>query len=114
MKAIETTAQVDGARILTITMQVPADVQAGEYKAMVVLSSPAEMNQITQKRQLNLTQHEGEQDSDASGELDDNTMSEAWDKWVEGVENLSMSPQPVQSEYQQHLIEKFRAQGLDI
>lgn len=42
MKAIETKAQVDADCTLTITIQVPADVQSGEYEAMVVLNRLAD------------------------------------------------------------------------
>ena len=131
MKAIETKAKVDNTRTLTITMQVPADVQAGEYEAMVVLNSlvgsslklseqkngePKTRAERWQKWFEEVDQLPLKADATESFESEqtDDLMLEAWDKWAEGVENLSLSSQPAQSEYQQHLVERYRAQGLEL
>jgi hypothetical protein len=84
----------------TVTVQLPADVQMGEYDAVLVLNSHAESSII---QELN----HGESDQP------DNLMTEAWQKWFEEVEQLPLSPNTIQSgDYHQHLIDKYRKQGL--
>ncbi|MEY4517872.1 MAG: hypothetical protein RLZZ499_471, partial [Cyanobacteriota bacterium] len=40
-------------------------------------------------------------------------MTDAWEKWVEEVEQLPLSTNSIQAgDYQQHLVEKYRKQGL--
>ena len=120
MKTIEAKVQVDTDRMVTI--QLPTDVQAGQYDVVLVINSSTDIKQDTDKEQT------------------DDLMLDAWDKWVEGVKNLPLlplpgekwsqetadawekiqaevsetkkEPQPVQNEYHQALIEKYRKQGL--
>jgi hypothetical protein len=40
-------------------------------------------------------------------------MTDAWEKWVEEVEQRPLSPSSVEEgDYQQYLVEKYRKQGL--
>lgn len=42
-------------------------------------------------------------------------MAKAWAKWFEEVDRLEVIPRDIdQSEYQQHLLNKYRQQGLDL
>lgn len=97
MKAIETKIQVNADH--TATVQLPVDVEMGEYDAVLVLS---------QRSNSAVGQESGQE-----GEQTDNLMTEAWEKWVKEVENLPLSPNSIQEgDYQKHLIEKYRKQGL--
>ena len=112
MKAIETKAQVDTDCTLTITMQVTADVQAGEYEAMVVL------NRLDTDTVSDSIQSEAA----LAGKSSVSTPSETWsqetaDAWAEiqaEVRSTEKAPQSVQNEYHQALIEKYRKQGLNL
>ena len=84
--------EVDG----TVTVQLPNDVPVGEYEA-VLMPVVGDMN-----------------NQDAENQQWDAKMAEAWEEWVEEVEQLPLSPQPAQSEYQKSLIEKYRKQGLNL
>jgi hypothetical protein len=84
----------------TVTLQLPADVQMGDYDAVLVLNSHADSEVIQESSQV-------------EGEQPDKLMAEVWAKWVEEVEQLPLSPNSIQEgDYQQHLIEKYRKQGL--
>jgi predicted DNA-binding protein len=90
----------------TVTVQIPddakvsADVQVGEYEAVLVLNSSSDSTVVKES-------------SPAEGEQSDNLMTEAWEKWVEEVEQLPLSTNSIQEDdYQKHLIEKYRKQGL--
>ena len=41
-------------------------------------------------------------------------LNEAFEKWLKEVEELPISPSPVEGDYRQHIIEKYRKQGLEI
>ena len=100
MQTIEAKVQVNADR--TITVQLPADVQVGEYDIVLVLSNRS-------------AEAEVQQENHTEGlHPDKTTMSDAWEKWVEEVEQLPLLPKSTQSEYQQHLIEKYRKQGLEL
>jgi hypothetical protein len=99
MKAIETKVQVNADHMLTV--QLPVDVQMGEYDAVLVLNRPSDHAAV-------------QEPGHSADEQEDKTMARAWKKWVEEVEQLPLSPNPVQSDYQQHLVEKYRKQGLEL
>jgi predicted DNA-binding protein len=91
MKTIEAKVQVNADR--TVTVQLPVDVQMGEYDAVLVLSSSS--------------------DAVVGEKATDNLMTEAWEKWVEEVEQLPLSTNSIEEgDYQRHLVEKYRKQGL--
>jgi hypothetical protein len=98
MQTIATKVRVNADR--TVTVQLPADVQMGEYDAVLVLNSHAESGTV--------------QDSNhVEDEQQDKLMAEAWAKWVEEVEKLPLSTNSIQpDDYHQHLIEKYHKQGL--
>jgi hypothetical protein len=92
MQTIATKIQVNADR--TVTMQLPDDVQMGEYDAVLVLNSHT-ASAIFQE-----SNHE-------ASEQPDNLMTEAWQKWVEEVEQLPLSPNLIQEgDYHQYLIDK--------
>jgi hypothetical protein len=98
MRAIEAKVKVKADR--TVTVQLPADVQMGEYDAVLVLNSRSDAAVVLDS---NL----------AEGAQPDNLMTEAWEKWVEEVEQLPLPSNTIQpGDYHQHLIEKYRKQGL--
>lgn len=104
MKTIEAKVKVNADRTVTVqfpaNMQLPVDVQMGEYDAVLVLNSGSEA--IVEK-----------DSSNSEGEQPDNLMIDAWEKWVEEVEQLPLSKNSIQEgDYQQHLVEKYRKQGL--
>lgn len=112
MKAIETKAQVDSDCTLFITVQVPADVQAGEYEAMVVL------NRLVSDESPNSIQPESAPDGrplvSLPGEQWSQETADAWEEIQAEVRETKKEPQPVQNEYHQALIEKYRKQGLNL
>ncbi len=104
MQTIKTKVQVNLDR--TVTVQVPddtkvsTDVQVGEYDAVLVLNSHSDSKMA-------------QESSQTGGEQPDNLMTEAWEKWVEEVEQLPLSTNSIQEgDYQKHLVEKYRKQGL--
>ena len=42
------------------------------------------------------------------------TVDDSWEAWVQAGEQMPLLPKPAESEYQQHLIEKYRKQGLNL
>ncbi len=87
MPKIETKIKIGEDR--TLRVQLPADLAVGEYEVVLVL------NQSEPK-------------------TSDSTMTDIWEKWVEEVEQLPLYPNPIEGDYQQHLIEKYRQQGLEL
>jgi hypothetical protein len=78
MQTIAVTAIIGNDR--TLRVQLPPDLPTGEYELVLVLNqSPSEPSDLT--------------------------MKDAWEKWVEEVEQLQLSPQPISGDYPQHLIE---------
>lgn len=98
MQTIAAKVKVNADR--TLTVQLPADVPLGEYDVVLVLNSRS-------------TRTEAQEPDNSEGEPD-KTMARAWAKWVEEVEQLPLSPNPTQGDFQQHLIEKYRKQGLEL
>lgn len=98
MQTIEAKVQVKADH--TVTVQLPADVHTGEYDAVLVLNSRSDSAVM-------------QESNPAEGEQQDNLMTEAWEKWVAEVEQLPLSSNTIQpGDYHQHLIEKYRKQGL--
>jgi hypothetical protein len=97
MQTIATKVRVNADR--TVTVQLPADVQMGEYDAVLVLNSHAE-SAIVQ-----------ESNHGDSSENDDE-MAIRWQKWFEEVEQLPLLENPEKGDFQQYLVEKYRKQGL--
>jgi predicted DNA-binding protein len=104
MKSIEAKVRVNADRTVIVQfpadMQLTVDVQMGEYDAVLVLNNSS--NVILEK-----------DSSHAEDEQPENLMTDAWEKWVEEVEQLPLSTNSIQAgDYQQHLVEKYRKQGL--
>ncbi len=104
MKTIEAKVQVDTNR--TLTMHLPDDVEAGQYNAVLVLVSngtePGETKPLPGSTDL------------SKSKKWDQTTANAWAECIAEIEQTPRAPQPVQNDYHQHLIEKYRAQGLDL
>jgi hypothetical protein len=81
MQAIEAKVQVKADR--TVIVQLPADVQMGEYDAILVLNSRSDSAVV-------------QESNPAEGEQQDNLMTEAWEKWVAEVEQLPLSSNTIQ------------------
>jgi hypothetical protein len=99
MQTVEAKVQVNADR--TVTVQLPADVQMGEYDVVLVLNSRSDSAVI--------------QDSGhAEGEQHDQTMALRWAKWFEEVDRLPLLENPEEGNFQQYLIDKYRKQGLEL
>lgn len=49
-----------------------------------------------------------------SQEMKEQSLSEKWVAWFAEVNRLEVSPHPSQEDYQQHLYQKYRQQGLEL
>jgi hypothetical protein len=98
MKMLEAKVKVNADR--TVMVQFPADMQAGEYEAVLVLGSSSDEVVVKDS---------GHTESEQS----DNLMTNAWEKWVDEVEQLPLSSNSIEEgDYQRHLVEKYRKQCL--
>jgi exosome complex RNA-binding protein Rrp42 (RNase PH superfamily) len=97
MKTIEAKVKVNADR--TVTVQLPVDVQAGEYDAVLVLSSSSDVSLVVDA-------------SLVESEPEDEKLAVRWQKWFEQVEQLSLLENSEKGDFQQHLVEKYRKQGL--
>ena len=89
MPTIQTNTQINSDRKLSI--ELPDNFPLGDYEVLIIL------NPKEDKEQPNESQ----------------TMTNAWDNWVKEVKKLSPRPRSEPKNYQQHLLEKYRKQGLD-
>lgn len=94
------TAKVQVNADRTLTVQLPDEIQTGEYEMVLVLN-----NTLPANNQALATSEHGTQGS---------PVADTWKTWVQEVEQLPITPNPTNSEYRQHLIEKYRKQGLDL
>jgi hypothetical protein len=98
MQTIAAKVKVNADR--TVTVQLPADVQMGEYDAVLVLNSHSDSAVV-------------QESNPADSEEQDRIMALRWQKWFEEVEQLPLSTNTIErGDYHQHLIEKYRKQGL--
>ena len=107
MRAIETRAMVGADSTLTITIKVPTDLQAGEYRAMVVLDTQAASTDKSSEAHRASAKTEDEQNGAKS-------LGERWQKWFDDVEKLPLRENAEDKDIGQILTEKYRKQGLDI
>jgi hypothetical protein len=103
MKTIEAKVRVNADRTVTVQfpvdMELPGDVQAGEYEAVLVLGSSSDELVVKDSGQMEV-------------EPQDEKMARRWQKWFEEVEQLPLLENPEKGDFQQHLVEKYRKQGL--
>jgi hypothetical protein len=103
MQTIKAKVQVNLDHTVTVQvpddMKVPADVQVGEYDAVLVLNSRSDSEMV-------------QESSHVEGEQPDETMALRWQKWVEEVEQLPLLENSEKGDFQQYLVEKYRKQGL--
>ena len=90
MPTIQTNNQINSDRKLSI--ELPDNFPLGDYEVLIVL------NPKESKEQPNESQ----------------TMTNAWENWVKEVKQLSPLPHSEPKNYQQHLLEKYRKQGLEL
>lgn len=102
MQTITAKALIESDRKLTV--QLPEEIQTGEYEVVLVLNSS--VSNVDPAASLDAVS------SDAENKQ--KLLNEVWDTLMEEVENVSVEPTPVSSEYQKSLIEKYRKQGLDL
>ena len=50
----------------------------------------------------------------SSNDSKQNEITEKWEQWFEIVDNLPIKPTDSADDYQQHLLSKYRKQGLDL
>ncbi|MGP1385148.1 MAG: hypothetical protein ACTS2F_16410 [Thainema sp.] len=99
MQTIHAKVQVGTDR--TLQVQLPNDVPVGEYEVVLVLNEAHSAQQASDPADMSPTQ------------LDDD-IATRWEQWVAEVEQLPLSPQPPEGDFQQYLVEKYRQQGLDL
>jgi hypothetical protein len=103
MKSIEAKVRVNADRTVIVQfpadMQLPVDVQMGEYDAVLVLNNSSDA--IVEK-----------ESSHSESEPQDEGLALRWQKWFEEVEQLPLLENPEKSDFQQHLVDKYRKQGL--
>jgi hypothetical protein len=103
MQTIKAKVQVNLDHTVTVQvpddMKVPADVQVGEYDAVLILNSRSDSEM-------------GQESSHVEGEQPDETMALRWQKWCDEVEQLPLLENPEKGDFQQYLVEKYRKQGL--
>lgn len=100
MQTIQAKVQVGTDR--TLQVQLPTDVPVGEYEVVLVLNET----------------HSAQKKADDSpgvtpNQLDDD-IAARWEQWVAEVEQIPLSPQPPEGDFQQYLVEKYRQQGLEL
>lgn len=98
MQTVKVNVKVDEKR--TVTVQLPDDVETGDYEILLVLN--------------NRSQDGIETAGIAEPVSSTSTVDDGWESWVQEVEQMPLSPKPAESEYQQHLVEKYRKQGLEL
>jgi hypothetical protein len=92
MQTIEARVKVGGDRKLTIDL--PDTVLTGEYEVVVILNHRSAVAD------------EGDDRADP--------IARRWEKWFEQVDQLPLLDNPEEGDFQQHLIEKYRKQGLEL
>lgn len=97
MQTIQTRVQIEADR--TLTVQLPAEIQTGEYEIVLVLNSSVS----SEKPAI-----------EPASEEEQKRLNEVWEALIEEVEEVPIVPTPVSSEYQQSLIEKYQKQGLEL
>lgn len=98
VRTVTAKVQVNANR--TLTVQLPDDIQIGEYEIVLVLN-----NTVSSDAQ---TPEPAQQDDQRAA------MATVWETWVQEVEQLPLEPNPASTDYPQHLIEKYRKQGLEL
>lgn len=96
MQTVTTRVQVRGDHKLTI--QLPEGISMGEYEVVLVfhdISTPHNPSAIQIDPQ-------------------DEELNNRWQNWLQDVEQLPSSQHSAQGGYQQHLLEKYREQGLEL
>ncbi|MCY7277651.1 MAG: hypothetical protein LH702_28920 [Phormidesmis sp. CAN_BIN44] len=97
MQTIEAKVQIGDDRKLVIDL--PNSVSTGEYQVVLVLQPRSVAPE---------TAVETEDDPIA------NTAAERWKKWFEEMDQLPLPETVGEGDFQQHLIEKYRKQGLEL
>ncbi len=100
MAARTVTAKVQVNANRTLTVQLPDDIQTGEYEIVLVLNNTVSSDTQTP---------EPDQRNDQRA-----AVTTAWETWVQEVEQLPLEPNPASADYPRHLIEKYRKQGLEL
>lgn len=98
MQTITAKVQVNADH--TVTMQLPTEIEVGEYEVVLVLSDTHRSDRQTIEPTF--------LQNDQSDQL------ATWESWIQEVEQLNPKPNQTNSDYSQHLIEKYRQQGLEL
>lgn len=90
MQTVEAKVEVRADRVMSV--QLPTDLPIGEYDVVLVLNP----------RSASLAE-EGE-----------DALARRWERWFEQVEQVPLLDHPAAGDFQQHLVEKYRQQGLEL
>lgn len=90
MPTIQTNTQINSDRKLSI--ELPDNFPLGDYEVLIILN-PKESEEQPNESQ---------------------TTTKAWENWVKEVKQLSPLPHSEPKNYQQHLLKKYRKQGLEL
>lgn len=135
MQTIQAKVQVGSDR--TLQVQLPNDVPAGEYELVLVLNptTPANANDngtveippAMQKIQALFREsvepgrsladeliQERREEAQREEQHDQTDLATRWQQWFEELDQLPMPEEREVPSFQQHLIEKYRQQGLDL
>ncbi|MGB7412624.1 MAG: hypothetical protein WA902_00310 [Thermosynechococcaceae cyanobacterium] len=99
MHTIKTKAHINTDR--TLTVQLPADLQVGEYDVTLSVNSRSIEGEVIAAPTL-------------ERERTDKTMSEAWEQWFDEVEKLPLKETVEEKSFHEILVEKYRKQGLEL
>jgi hypothetical protein len=92
MQTIEAKVEVKDDRVMSV--QLPTELPIGEYDVVLVLS----------QRSASLA---GAQEAEEA-------LARRWEQWFEQVEQVPLLDHPAAGDFQQHLVEKYRQQGLEL
>jgi len=130
MQTIHAKVQVGTDR--TLQVQLPNDVPAGEYEIVLVLHEAAptshEQPLTAIQRVRDFLAESTETDHSLANDLisdrreenrreennDKADLATRWQQWFEELDQLPMPEEREVPSFQQHLIEKYRQQGLDL
>ncbi|PZD74019.1 hypothetical protein C1752_01863 [Acaryochloris thomasi RCC1774] len=96
MQTIKTKAQINTDR--TLTVQLPADLQVGEYDVVVVLDKSS-------KKQV---------EPHILQAVEEVPLADRWEQWFDEVEKLPLKENVEEQSFHEILVEKYRKQGLEL
>lgn len=106
------------AHKVSITLTIDGEVnlrglpfQAGETVEVIVLEKP-EPSRKAGKQPIDVLL--SEENSQQLNPIAEETLQQKWEKWFSQVDQLELSLNSPQDDYQKHLLNKYRQQGLEL